>query len=524
MNDNEMFDPFPSMANSNEVYFGRESNLAQMLLKLSKDLKTLIPEDMVDYSDKKFITKLYRVVDNFNNSLKVEMNCEKVQLCIVPDEMDNACAYLMSYKADFITYKQNKKYLDFDKIADFEDIVIDSKGYHYRYNKGKIIIIELNTGSIKQLSEEQIAASLCHEIGHCVQEGIFGVYKEYADMYFSQEVESSLCFWQPITAKYGLKFINLLGFLLFPFTLVAGVVNLIKNAIAKNKFKKQQENPTFRMADELQRVDTENSQTLFKDIDTQIINSAVLNNASDDISERDNLANDLLEKSKTQLEKTEGNANSPAKDKKTNPVLNFFRSISLDLAMVQNKIFRFLTCSSFVSNNINKMAMTKKYEFFADIFATSHGFGPELYKNLSSNEKMSNDAFYKSDIVGINNISLLKAAVMCARYKELRQLRNADTHGTADQRGSAMLTSLCRELQINKSLTSDQKKSIMKDIEELERANQIFNEDKKQGGFWFKFYDKLVQERINGHDIQVEENILKSIEAVCKECSAKNKK
>lgn len=523
MNDNEMFDPFPSMANSNEVYFGRESNLAQMLLKLSKDLKTLIPEDMVDYSDKKFITKLYRVVDNFNNSLKVEMNCEKVQLCIVPDETNNACAYLMSYKGDFITYKQNKKYLDFDKIADYEDIVIDSKGYHYRYNKGKIIIIALNTGCIKKLSEEQIAATLCHEIGHCVQEGIFGVYKEYADQYFAQEAFRSLCFWQPITVKYGfLNIINLLWFVFFPFALTLGAINLIRNLIVKNKFKKQQENPTFRMKDELNRMDNENSQTLFKDIDTQILNKAILDNASDDSSERDALATDLLEENKTKMENTAGT--QPKQEKKSNPILNFFRSIAMDLAMVQNKIFRFLTCSTFVSNNINKITMTKKYEFFADIFATSHGFGPDLYKDLTKEEKDMTDSFYKDDIVGINNISLLKAAVMCSRYKELRQLRDIDVHGTSAQRGSAMLTSLYRELQINKSLTSDQKKSIMKDIEELEKANQIFNEDKKQGGFWFKFYDKLVQERINGHDIQVEENILKSIETVCKECSSKNKK
>ena len=129
-----------------------------------------------------------------------------------------------------------------------------------------------------ELSEEQIAATLCHEIGHCVQEGIFGVYKEYADSYFAQEAFRSLCFWQPITVKYGfLNIINLLWFVFFPFALTLGAINLIRNLIIKNKFKKQQENPTFRMKDELNRMDNENSQTLFKDIDTQILNKAILN-------------------------------------------------------------------------------------------------------------------------------------------------------------------------------------------------------------------------------------------------------
>lgn len=516
---NEMFNPFPSMEYSNEVYFGKESSLAQLLLKTSRELKDLIPEDMVDYSYKKIITKLYKIVNEFNNQLKIELNCEKVQLCIIADETDNACAYPIHYKADFITYNRNKKYLDFDKIADFEDIVVDSKGYHYRYNKGKIIIICLNTGCIKKISAEEIAGTLCHEIGHCIQTGIFGVYKEYSDMYFSNCVSNALCTSSfPITSTSNIQnFSNIVSLILFPGTLTIGLCKLLASQIAKYRFKKQRENPTFKMKDELSRLDNGESDALHKDTDTKILNQTILSYSSDSPDEREMFADKILEEANNSFTKKP----EEKKEKKSNALLNFFKSIILDFNFLTNKIVRFLSCSTFSANNIAKNNMLKKYEFFADIFATSYGFGPDLYKNLTHMELENTKLFESKDIIGINNISLFKAAVMVARYKELRTIRNLDVHGTATQRGSAILSSLNREIQVNKSLTSDQKKAILNDIEELEKADNVFQEDKKHGGFWFKFYDKLVQEKLNGNDLQTEENILKPIEAACKECMNK---
>lgn len=525
-------DLFPSLSQSNEVFFGIESNLSQILLKYSKELKDLIVPAK-SYKDKVFLGNLNKIINSFNTEVAKEINAERVQLCIIPDESDNAGAYELFYRADMVITEfengRETKYLDFDKVADLEDIVVvPNVGYRYRNPKGKIIIITCNTGTIKNLSIDEIAGTFCHEIGHCFQNGIFGVYKDVADSYVSNAINENMDRVRSLSSgSIGETFCNVLAYVLFPFKLVKAVFISISDAFArfeiKNAFKKQFNAKSYRMKDQLRRLDNGDSKELFNEYGNQIISDNLMKIGGKD-NDRDEVADKIFDSSQQQLKEYSNKNRNTHLEKKTNAIIGLFRSINLQFNLTTNRLMQILSITSYNNKKLNEISFLKRYEFFADIFATSYGFGPDLYKNYKDNEKSIQDTMKSYDLVGINNISLFKAAVLKKRWKEIREIQIADIHGTANERGQAMYTMLVKELDTNKTLTTKQKNEIKEYIETIKRADEVYYNDRKEDGFWFKYYNKLIDDRIKGISNETEEEILKPIEEIVTECMKEKKK
>jgi hypothetical protein len=533
--DEKYYDFFPGLNRSNEVYFGRDTNLSKLLLKHSENFKNIIG-NRDDYKDKKFLAKLYNEVAAFNTNIAKEINAERVQLCIIPDETNNASAYPIFYRSKLAGTKNIKgrevKYVDLDKIAELEDIVIiPNVGYRYRTAKGKILILTINTGLLKRGSVESIAATFAHELGHCFQDGIFGTYKDIADMYIGYKLDLAAKASLPITSASPLNTISaIMGYIFFPATLLGTVFNFLSAQFSKlyvNKFKKIKDEKTYLMKDQLRRLNNGEitKDELLSDYGEQIISEDITHNISATPSkDRDDLANELENKYKSKMKSYTNKNRKTILEKSTNAIYNILRSLTVDFNLISMAGLRTLSLSTYNANKTcENSGFLKKYEFFADIFATSYGFGPDLYSDLLNSQTEAISNLIEKDLVGINNISLFKAGYLNLRYKEIRNVYKWDVHGTANDRAKAMYTALMKEIESNRTLNSKQKEEIESSIKALKDADEAYYNDKKQDGFWFKYFNEMIDERIQGKDIQTEEAILAPIERIVKESVNKTK-
>ena len=530
-------DYVPGLSKSEEVYFGLNSPLSQILLNCAKDLKEYVGDDKTknekNYKNKAWLKGLFSIADNYADKIAKEINVEKIHFCIGACDDNMAFAESMYYCGNYITKKNNKTFIDYDKIAESEDIVIyPNIGYRYRNAKGKIINICLSTGCIQKITTEQLAGSLAHELGHCFQQGIFGLYKNIADITVNMEVNAiqkrviTLAESENIIVK---ALVKLPAFKrLFKYIVIYNIGhtdNAFQSAFRKNVlkvlFKNQLADPTYRMKDKLNELDKGENKDLIDDKGNDTIGNILIKNlaASDSSENKDKAGKELNKDMKETFDYYEPfNDEDIIKKKTRNWIVNFFRSILVDLKFMKINRRNVLTLTNYSTNQFQKISFYKKYEFFADIFATSYGFGPHIYRDYITEELRNLEFLNKINIVGINHLPALKALYKYSSYKAIRNTMAADVHGTNTERGRAMYTALMKELENNMDLSENQIKAIKNDISLLQAADEFYiNERKDNGGFWFNLYNKLVTESINGLDEKTDELILKPIRIVCEE-------
>lgn len=524
---NIFYNFFPSMDESNEVYFGSDAPLAKHLNLYSSQIKKLF-NGINDYKKKEFLSSLNKIVQNFNRDIAKDINCERVQLSVINDPSNNAAAFPIFWNADMTsTVRSGNKMIDFDKIADLEDIVITKEGYKYRDPKGKILLIMINSGCIQKASEEQIAGTLAHELGHCFQDGIFGIYKDLSDFVVSDCIKASMNSVNVVTnGSFLHTFLLFIQWVFFPLSLLGNLMTLSSIPLFKIKWKKFNEEKTVLMRDEIKKIDDGNDE-IKTDPGAQTINYYV-SYLSKDKGKKDEIVDDITKNNQKELEKNFNDVKKAKEEKvrikKKGALLNFFRSIFANINATSLKVLRTITLSNYTANKFAKQSFTKKYEFFADIFASSYGYAPVLYKDLI---KMNNDLLkqvLEKDLVGMNDPSLLKMGYIRKQWGLIRNALNSDEHGVWIQRGSAMYTALSAELKNNTSLTTSQRKEIEEHLKLLQEADETYYKDQKENsGFWLKFYETVIEDRVNGNDRQTEEEILEPIQRVVEECLKKKK-
>lgn len=526
----EFFDFFPGLSRSNEVYFGKDHILPKTLEAHVIQIKEYLNNaSEKDYKNAKWVSELTRIVDNMGNAVAKIINAERVVFSLYPDDAVNACAMTLHSHNDLlnITKSKNSKEisLNLDKIADLEDIIISNDGYKYRNSKGKQLLIMLNTGLFGQ-DIDNIVAVILHEIGHQFESGIFGVYKECADMMLSSMVEDSMDRVKTLN-KVDNKFIRYLcGSKLFerifkyivvvtfkPSLFPHNLNELKKRFLFKLGFKNQLKDPVYKMQDQLDKFDKgliKLNDNGFDTISGDIINYM----GNGDVGTRSKFIDETKKYNISLFKEYQKDKNSQ-EAKVSNWLFNFFSSIFDNLKYFKLNTLNILSLSNYNASQYQKLSFIKKYEFFADIFATSYGYGPNLYRGLSADYYKNLENFYKNKKVGINRIPLFDAAFKSTFYKYLRNMSTNDEHGTQSERATNMYTALVKELETNASLNNEQRKAIKADIEALKKADDTFYEQRKQHGIWYNLYNKLIDDRIKGIDHRTEEEILQPIIEAC---------
>jgi len=536
-------DYIPGLSKSEEVYFGLDSPLSKVLLNCAKDLKDYVGDDVTknekNYKNKAWLKELFAISDKYADKIAKELNIEKIHFCLCASDDNLAFAESMYYSGNYITKKGDKIFINYDKIAESEDImIIPNVGYRYRNAKGKIINICLSTGCIQKITVEQLAGSLAHELGHCFQQGIFGLYKNLADVAVTLEVKDiqkrviTLAESENTLVKTLVKipaFKRLFKYIVI-YNLDPDIDKGLKASIKKNTlkllFKKQLSDPTYRMKDKISEFDKNENKDLLEDPGNTVIGNVLINNlnASDSPDTKDKAGKELKKDMKDTFNYYEQyNDDDIIKKKTKNWIVNFFRSIFTDLKYMKINRRNVLSLTNYSTNQFQKISFYKKYEFFADIFATSYGFGPHIYRDYITEELRNLDFLNKINIVGINHLPALRALFKYSSYKAIRNAMAADVHGTNTERGRAIYTALTKELENNMDLSENQIKAIKSDIALLQASDEFYiNERKDNGGFWFNLYNKLVSESINNIDTRTDELILKPIKNICEESIKKD--
>jgi hypothetical protein len=272
------------------------------------------------------------------------------------------------------------------------------------------------------------------------------------------------------------------------------------------------------MKDKLKELDNKENEDLVSNYGNNTIGNFIVPMGTDDASIRDKNGKELQKDMKESFKYyKENNIDEMIKSKTKNWLVNFFRSILVDLKFMKLNRRNVLALTNYSTNQYQKISFYKKYEFFADIFATSYGFGPHIYRDYVTEELRNLEFMEKLHCVGINHLPVLRALYKYSSYKYIRNNMAADEHGTNVERGRAIYTSLVKELENNPDLSENQIKAIKSDIALLKESDEYFINERKENGFWYKLYNKLVSESIIGIDEKVDEKILKPIQAVVEE-------
>lgn len=193
-------------------------------------------------------------------------------------------------------------------------------------------------------------------------------------------------------------------------------------------------------------------------------------------------------------------------------VSELINAIAFDLDNRELNALNVISLSRFAQNSYQKQIFYKKYEYFADIFASSYGFSPILYKQLSQSE-LDDDRYLKNNVFNkfLYKIPMFKAAALLNAYQRLRDYEIVDEHGGAFERGSAMYTNLMNELKTNKDLTPKQIKAIENDINLMKNIDDEYIKERKMNGLSFAIYNHYIEKRKISKNTQVEELILEPI-------------
>lgn len=522
---------------SQEAYFGKESPLSLILIKHVRDIKKLFPKDIKpsDCNSKQFIKTLKDKSTLFGIDMANELNMESVTFMVLPEFKDIAAdsfSLAAFDNTEKINYKgDTSEVISLKKYVDIENIVCTNTGYKFKNKKNKLGMIRVSAYAFMTLETEVISAFICHEIGHMFQQGVFGTYKFYSDRLMMEDIKrikysietdvSKLSFGSAmiINSSKLLKFIKLLfQYLWFPKTLKGGLFSKVGLFFYKTFGHRIIDEKTFMMkdkirydnADEEGTIEAKQLYSITKDfaIYTKLDRKETIKQYTD--------SNYDTFKDIKDPKKTKGKM-SPFKLLKYN-LMYTMAAISIDINNRDTNWLEFITLNDYTQKVYNDNVYYCKYEFFADIFASSYGFSKNLYKGLLTYAKDSNDYYNKVFDHGFYKCSLFNIPAKIEMYKMTRRKYLADEHGTTDQRITAIYTDLINELNTNEDLTQSQRKAITEQIAEIKEMDDQYYEDiKLTGGFFYKLYNKIIDHRITGVDKTIEDKILNPIKEICKE-------
>lgn len=529
LNSNSIFEK------SNEVYFGRNAPLSIILLSYAKEVKQLLgdPKQKYNFKNKSFVDKIKNTNEKYGAQIATEINAEKCVLNIVLDDDFNASSLLL------ITCFDNRPLdkdgnpidgkIDLDKYVDIENIIQTKNGYKFKDSKNKLLSININIGTIWFGNEEEIAAIICHELGHCFQQGIFGSIKNYSDLLYKQEIanlnkrfdyfikSNDTLFWKIVKLLFPLPgffklFSYIVSFLFQPNILNFNIFNKMNLFIHKTLLNRVVDEKRFMTKDIIDKINNDDKSA------NKMMRIASSNLVYDDIDREQEIedeSNDIYE-SYQEIDLSKKNETSKFTQFKID-VWKFFIALALDIDNKQSNFFEFVSLSRFAKKNYTKEIFYRKYEYFADIFASAYGFGPSMYKNISREETNNNkfiDGLYSR---GIYKIPFVKAMAIYSQYKRDRDLAMIDDHGEAYERASAMYTNLLNEIKTNSDLTPAQKKAIEIDLKIYKKIDEEYYEQNKKDGCLYKAYNKMLAKKITTKSDKVEDLILGPILEVAKE-------
>lgn len=533
--------PFPEykiIQNDNfslEAYFGGNSALVEIMDKHNQILKDKLSDPNIKFKDKKTIEDLKNTCKAFGQLLADELNMESLNISLIATTECDASSLLLSAVFDNTEMIKDSSGIDvshisLNKYIDIENIIQTSSGYKFKDKKNKLGLISVSVGMYQKLEVRQISAIICHEIGHMFQQGVFGSYKYYSDLIvyshvkvmqdrFGAESERDGTYMRLFkynSLLYKL-FHNAISYFIFPNFLREGIFSKLGLFFYSHTDKRILDEKTFLMNEKSRRNQAIDAKT------AKIIIANTIEEIAGPEYDRKKFITERVEDNYDELQIFKNE--NPGKKKKLSllnrtriSLIKFFYSSAMFINAIEKNVLNLISLNSYTTSTYMKNVFYKKYEFFADIFASSYGYSSDMYKGLVYLDREEKEVYENIFKDHIFELPIFKPIMLQNIYSYNRKQLNLDVHGTLDQRIDAIYTSLMNELKSNPELTPQQKKDIQNSMIAIKTIDDAYYDDLKKGGFWYKFYDKSIQHRLSGKSNKsVEENILGPLKEVLKE-------
>lgn len=484
---------------SEEAYVGKSGTLAVVLRKHIEIIHDIFID--VLYSDESVVKataarrkkEINEALEKADKEVSEAINVEKVQFCLVWDT--NAFALPCCWDNNFANVNKNGAYAwNYEHELSIHDIIEDTNGYRFKTKDKKIFLIGIGIGLFREgLTVDEVTGIILHEFGHSFQHllvqaqtnVVCSIKRNLLNMMnvcldplnVVLKSVSKLLKFKPdsnIIASYGiLWFFSIYYFFQLnslekeiirsgePETGKKLLLNLIKNN--HTEFDRKH------MVDE---VKTETDRLL----------DAILNNLALMMNRP------IWCKILTFIYKT---------------YVNF---INLNFLLI-TPIFKIISARNIVFYAYNDFYQReKRYEQFADTFATYYGYGAEISSGLGKISKTG------IDLGALNLVHLvpgLNVYIAFSTYLSMNEACIMNGYPLTKNRMANNYKVLQFELNNNKSLTPAQKASIQKEMEEIKKVWEKYVFSADLHNLVFAIMSWITRESIeNPRDKTIENNVL----------------
>lgn len=502
---------------SQEAYFSK-SNLGLIIESHLENIKEMFDniwsKDPVSVKNEanKIKKEISNELDRFGKDLSKELNIES---CIIGLEFDsNASSVPIHFDNKLVkvikvnSEKSGTVEYDHDYDKSVSDIIETKNGYKFKKpdNKKFIITIGLGLFYIDNLTIPEATGVVLHELGHCFQRLV----DQYTlNAYWTERkncIEDLYTALTPVQRlldrftrgkifsmknhKYNLKII--LEFLTF-FKPLAKVLTLSSTARkhGKDVVGQHLQNQTFgsiNVYNKYKKIDYDIRNEVGKLInkDTDKLLDTVLNNSQDFSGKKFNIFSVVLKSIK-------------------NAFYNLGRVIYYTAKPLTT--LSFIPAATVHAIYNKDMKKYRKFEEFADHFATVYGYGPELANGL---KKITGNLLDLGALNFVHIVPGLNVWLSLSKFIEVKMNSSLFGYPTTKERIANLYKTLKYELQNNPDISNEDKEKI---ISEMEEINKYFN-DYVHGsglkGLVYSIYNRLIGMNIEKmNTTNIEENVLK---------------
>jgi hypothetical protein len=490
-NDSTLFFMNPN-TRGDEAYFGENNPLKTELLgnlEILREIYNRLTSTKDKTEVKAIITELEDACTLIGTTFKKHFNLERAYVGTF-DGL-NAFAMPMCYDKELVEVDEKNRFKRINKehIISLEDIVETSNGFKYRKPKGKIFAIGLGLEFFEgeNWSNEEIAGILLHECGHSFQQMLVGINVNHADTYISTIIKM---IYSSLDVFNSGPIFNIFAFIL-------SLPAIIWQHGLKNRDPEE-------LGDEIIEENIGSDPELYN------------RNGFGEIYENGTAKDAKKINKKAILRKNRG------------PIGKFFIFMgSLILGTIAgvfitayNILYPLIWILNlpqhiFIAGNMKFLKQNKRYEQFADMFAANYGLGKGLASGLAKLGKESQINLYTLN--WLNYIPVLNLMINWGHYHELSIRTLVTGYPTMAKRVVGVYNTCKYELEHNTELSSDMKKELTQQLEDIEEIYDKFVFGKGARNFVYSFCSRVIGRNIKKESTDITTNVLEVLQELKEE-------
>ena len=427
--------------------------------------------------------KILNECTQFEKIIEKEFNVERAYVALNFDW--NACAVAWAFDKNLVKLNEkDEKVINEEYKLSLEDIIETSSGFKFKDKSKKIIIMTFGLAFFNDvnITDTICAAILTHEVGHSFDHMLTDLNTRTAQLVITSSIKSIYKLFNPFLTVFSLG--------------ISWILGILRNADVK--------------------YDKKHEEEVGKDI------ILLANNPGNDATEIQNEAGDRwYDDRKEMIKQKQHETKIVVKDiKDIIPEKNnffttmrkfFYGTICGIILTCKYTLYPFFYLISIprhilLAQHRNYLRGHKRYEQFADTFAASYGFARE--NALLAKIDAINGKIDLATLNWLNYVPVLNVILNASHYLKLSLVHTIDEH-PSDKARIVEAYKVCKwELANNKELTSEMKKELEQQIDDIQKMFDEFVYASGPRNFVYRLWAKLTRMSMDNTKTDIEANVL----------------